>query len=515
MRIKFLNAITTAIKLNIRSNFYKDLLLFLTLISSLNSKSQNKIIVTSYFAGNCNNIMILDNFVDSFCKKNQIAHRYILRGIKTEDLNEFSLKVFNKKISEKDVLKQEEIEQFNLKSQEPNWLTIICGGNVIKSMPIESFFEQSNIVFEINNCGQKGLVNTITQKPEIADSLELKIKNRIYFSGFKNNELSSYSIKGNNLFACDPLFEEKIVKINLSKGNTIKSDQFNTNISPKKIYEVVYGGAVNIDSLLKKDSQLIKGKRLNIESQFVHNNKLFLIGTYKFLTYNFNDKIFYDESHNIVLKYDTSLNFEDFYIEPFVSYSRMFPNIMQNSFLVNDSLLIGQFIYEINTDLKTKYFAYFRLHQNKIIKHKIDSVRFKENILGNFKSNFTGQFLNLGSIKSPVWTLYPTSLIYFKSDNQYLDILDTTLHWDTSNNLKLKKVIYNSVICHNKDSFFVSYTYKKNQMFGLLSIKDKKFIPLQNLGNLRSFGLNLIVSETGKLYCISNDENKIIYELSE
>jgi hypothetical protein len=100
---------------------------------SLYAQNENLSIVSVLTAGNCNNALQYDYYIDSICKKHNYTHQYYLKGIKKHELSEYSLKIFEKQIDSSIVIDDTKALRWDLINTDPkNQLFFIRNDKIIK-----------------------------------------------------------------------------------------------------------------------------------------------------------------------------------------------------------------------------------------------------------------------------------------------------------------------------------------------------------------------------------------------
>ncbi len=476
---------------------------------------QDRYIVTCYSAGDCNNMMVADNLIDSIFESKNIRHRYKLTGIKKEEIEKYSKVIFGKYIDPKKVLSESDINEYKLQDLKPGFVAYICNKEILLNCNFWELPEKTSYIFAMN-CDSKKLFRQTGIK-QVLDSFSLNFSKKTLITNFRNGNTSTYVIDGNFLYGTDPLFERTLVKIDITTGKTIIKKNINEDIKPIDIYKAAYPNFIFIDTLMKYDNLLNQDERLIIEKLFTHNNRYFLIAHYEMFTYNNESKDFIPLSHNLIIEYDSLLNFVSFFIDPLISYSKMYPQLGANTFLINDSLLLGQFIHDDNIILKKKYLMYFNLKNNLIKKNAIDSVELPKSLNGIFESNIIGTFTNINNIENPIFSLFPAPYLYFRKTKSYLNLITDSTYTIDSIYTKFLKFRIIATTKLNNDETIILYEYDKNLFYSQLNLRNQKNRLLKSFGNLSKFGLQLILSTEGKLYCFpinNTDKDNYLYELN-
>ncbi len=477
--------------------------------------AQKKCLVSCYSAGDCKNFMFFDRQFDSTFASHNINHKFKLIGIGFDELDKYSKLIFGRKIDSSVVLSESEIEDLNLENLQPGFLTLICNDARVTTFGIDEL--EDKVDFVINYACKTSLSFTPNGKKAMSDSVSFKYKRKVPLNDFRNGNTSSYIIHDKFLYATDDLFSHTLNKIDINIGETILKREYWKDLEPSKMYKTLYGDLFGMDSMMRNDSAYNRPKeRTEILSIMWDKGMIYCFGTYQIFTFSSKDGNFYNFNHDIILKYDSLLNFVGYFICHDVSYRKMYPMLAYNSFFIQDTLLSAQCIYDFNTPLKTKHIMYFKLGKNLIERYRIDSLIINDRFFGLFQSNITGKFENLGTTEDPVWTMYPLPGIYYQNENMYCNLLDDSLYNSINFPLDFPDLIIDQCVKISKNIIYISYIHNNHFYYGAMNLVKKKFTLIKQYKDIRQSELRMILSNEGKPYFIPinlKSNNNYLYEL--
>jgi hypothetical protein len=489
-------------------------LIFCFVLNTSNIFTQNKELIITLKAGNCNKIFLYDDLIDSFCNKFNIKHLYYVKNASKSEVFEFSYNLFNRQIPYEQITNDSVVNSLNLYKYDFFSAIFIVDGIIQKIKPINEVNETDFLTFINFNTGLK-----LMKKFNVIDSFTLKHSSKIKIPSLIRISENSSIIKVNKyIYITDPVFKNEIYKINIyDSSDFIKGslkELVNITEIHKNLYEdLKFSNKEIYDSIFKAyESYISEGENfIKINKIYFQNEKIYLLGSLSIIL----DKNYYSKANfNLTLILDQQLKTVDYYWDRRISYNSHTPIFLNYSqVLSNDSLVYSQVISENNTTVVSKKNLIYKLKNdnNHILQpFKIDSLKIPNPIKGKIFPNVSNNLININNLENPVWFLDPFLYLYYQNDSIYLDLInDTFTNILLTNNLtSMNTFFYNEI--YKKDSIiFIVGNHLNFSYFIEINIKQKKVFEKKSYPLLSKYNLKIFVDDKGRKFFTPINSSKV------
>jgi len=497
-------------------------ILFIIFLTVSNAFSQTKSIISILDAGNCNSVMMYDDFTDTLCKKYGFKHLYLIKDVRREELLEFSEKLFSKRIDTSQIVSEQLSKKLHIDQIQSFSVAIIIDEKIVKVLPFDKISDLALLnALDFNNAGAP----LVAKKNIIKDSITLSNRKKYRLSKrIRLSESSSIVKRGSSMYILDPLFREEVYKINLSDTAFLLTQKIKPLINYDSLHYYYYKHLIpqnkrlydTIIALYRSDISQAP-YRLIMHQIYYYESYIYLLGAVELFTYV--EGKFESGNHNLVIKLDSNLHFVNYYFDPKFEYNGYFPFFVgRSSVRNNDATVYALAVKARNEVISVKKNMIYKYDENNhhLVAVNKDTLVIPISLSGKFSSNVISSFFNLNDFEQPVWFVDPFLYLYYPMDSVYLDLLNDTLIKAlpaiayTSNNLG---PFYNSVVKTGSVVHLVGDYLNFSFSFSV-DISNKKVIQKQKYPLLSKFKIRLICDSDGNRVFIplnSGPSNDLIY----
>ncbi len=474
-------------------------------------------LISILYAGNCNNVIIQDKFVDSICHKYNIQHFYYFINIDHSEIEEFSSNIFGVQFKKNQILDTKIVSQLLLDTYKmTNRLLFISNKRVIKNIEITNF-EEINIINFNSNTEIKRNEFFQDSKPIFrTDSFELKYEKKIKIDSLiRFNYRCVIKKNDTTLFILEPLFKKYLYKTSAINGQIIQKIPLEKClVNYDSILFCIYKNQIakypSIKDSLVKYSKILNHKiKSNYYNLAIFEKTLFVSSDIGIVVLNAYSKPIV-LNYRIIYKFDFNLNLIEFYADPFISYRNFFVDFTYLDLFDAKNIQMRLMSFA-NSKEKVLRSIYCRLisKEHLIYKFGRDSVVIPSRFAMEFNSNQTTHQQNISDTSNPAWLLDPYPFIYYPKDSIFFNFLTNKI--DSSTTISFKSsILTQRLLKIDKFDSIIKLVYMFNDFSYCieLDVKNKNLISITPLGPLQKLSLEPIFDETGKLILFPSNNSK-------
>jgi hypothetical protein len=479
--------------------------------------AQPDCVVTVLQAGNCNNSVIADLYVDFLCNRYGIQHLYYLKGIKDTEVPEYSERIFGRKFDKNKLVNQQQIISWKLGDMSFDQVVFIYKNEFGRSKNIFEFLEKDLFTVDFKGRAQTDTKKENTEKPDkdkpgsFSYTRQILVDKRIRF-----NQECRVVKDDTIIYILEPMFDNRLYKLSANSGHIIKEITLADPVPQDTILCYLYEkriqqGVLSLDSL-REYTRKTGGESISkFFNMALENGRLFLIGSREIVAF-WPDGV-WQSSYTMVYEYDLDFNYQTFYLGRYLNYSGFYPTLYTLDNFRSDRIQ-SHLLMDYPQELKMARILYFKLDRKKhdLLKIDKDTLLIPKSFHGKLMTNYMDHFSNFGSKTRPAWLMDPYPFIYFPGDSLFHNLVNDSFSREmpfvkpkgsTSCTLNLPRNQFAFILHHDDLIYKIIY-----------DMDTRKIISQVILGELPE-GNYCALDTTAKIFCLpreDQEENWIYFE---